>query len=57
MINHKNILNEIENLYIMVDEISSEYERLKEKHDCYEDLIRLSLLEHLVNKYNIKENK
>ena len=29
--NHKNMLNEIENLYRVVDEVFSEYERLSKK--------------------------
>jgi hypothetical protein len=59
---HKNMLsrienfsNEIGNLYRVVEEIFSEYTRLKEKRDNgkanYEDIIRLSLLEHLINYY------
>lgn len=55
MTNHMVILNEIEDLYRVVDEVFNEHQRLKEKRTngtaTYEDLIRLSLLEHLVNKY------
>lgn len=60
--NHKNMLsrienfsNEIENLYRVVDEVFDEYRKLKEK--CTdgkansEDLIRLSLLDHLIMIY------
>lgn len=53
--NHKNMLNEIENLYRVVDEVFNEYGRLKDKRAdgkaSNEDLIRLSLLKHLIDKY------
>jgi hypothetical protein len=49
------MLNEIENLYRVVDEVFSECERLREKRAngkaSNEDLIRLSVFEHLTNTY------